>query len=64
MNRRDWWILLGALTAVVVFPWLVQPFKAVSHYIDVMVFAGIFAIVAIGLSMLMGYAGQISMVYK
>lgn len=61
MNRRDWWILLGASAAVGAFPWVVLPFKAVSHYIDVMVFAGIFTVVALGLSMLMGYAGQISM---
>ena len=44
-----------------IFPWLVKPFKAVSHYIDIMVFAGIFTLISIGLSMLMGYAGQISM---
>lgn len=61
MNTRDRWIILGAATTIGVFPWLVLPFKAVSHYIDVMVFAGIFTVVALGLSMLMGYAGQISM---
>jgi len=27
---------------ITIFPWMVKPFKAVSHYIDVMVFAGIF----------------------
>ena len=46
---------------VAAFPWVVMPFKAVSHYVDVMVFAGIFSMVTLGLSMLMGYAGQISM---
>lgn len=61
MNRRDRWILLGVVAVIGVFPWLVSPFKAVSHYIDVMVFAGIFSLVTLGLSMLMGYAGQISM---
>jgi branched-chain amino acid transport system permease protein len=61
MSTRDRWIILGAAAAVGLFPWLVLPFKAVSHYIDVMVFAGIFTVVALGLSMLMGYAGQISM---
>jgi len=40
---------------------VVQPVKAISHYVDVMVFAGIFTIVCLGISLLMGYAGQISM---
>ncbi len=40
---------------------MVQPVKAISHYVDVMVFAGIFTIVCLGISLLMGYAGQISM---
>lgn len=61
MDKRDWRILLGAAVAVGLFPWVVLPFKAVSHYLDVMIFAGIFAVVTLGLSMLMGYAGQISM---
>jgi branched-chain amino acid transport system permease protein len=39
----------------------VKPVKAISHYLDVMVFAGIFSLVSIGLSMLMGYAGQVSL---
>ncbi|SMC20893.1 amino acid/amide ABC transporter membrane protein 2, HAAT family [Desulfacinum hydrothermale DSM 13146] len=43
------------------FPWIVAPFESVSHYTDVMVFAGIFCLVTIGLSLLMGFAGQISL---
>ncbi|MBN1293008.1 MAG: branched-chain amino acid ABC transporter permease [Candidatus Latescibacteria bacterium] len=36
-------------------------FVSNQYYLSVLVFAGIYAIVAIGLSMLMGYAGQISL---
>jgi branched-chain amino acid transport system permease protein len=34
---------------------------ALGHYPDLMIFAGIYTIIAIGLSLLMGYAGQISL---
>jgi branched-chain amino acid transport system permease protein len=61
MTKKDWRILLGTVVFVTAFPWLVMPFKAISHYVGVMVFAGIFTMVGLGLSMLMGYAGQISM---
>lgn len=61
MTKKDWLILVGTLLFIAVFPWIVKPIKAVSHYVDVMVFAGIFSIVCLGLSMLMGYAGQISL---
>ncbi len=61
MSKKDWWIFLVTVILIGVFPWVVQPFRAVSHYIDVMIFAGIFGLVCLGLSMLMGYAGQISM---
>ncbi len=60
MSKKDWWIFLVTAFLIGVFPLVVQPFRSVSHYVDVMVFAGIFALVCIGLSMLMGYAGQIS----
>ena len=61
MSRRDWGIFLGTVLLIGLFPWMVKPFRAVSHYIDVMIFAGIFCLVSIGLSMLMGYAGQLSL---
>jgi branched-chain amino acid transport system permease protein len=61
MGRKDWGIFLGTMLLIALFPWMVKPFKAISHYIDVMVFAGIFSLVCIGLSMLMGYAGQVSL---
>jgi len=61
MSKKDWWIFLGTMIFIGIFPWLVKPIKAISHYTDVMVFAGIFSIVCLGLSLLMGYAGQVSM---
>jgi branched-chain amino acid transport system permease protein len=61
MTKKDWRILLGMVVFIAAFPWLVLPFKGISHYVDVMVFAAIFTMVGLGLSMLMGYAGQISM---
>jgi len=61
MGKKNWLIMLGVAVFIGAFPWLVAPFKAVSHYTDVMVFAGIFSLVSVGLSLLMGYAGQISL---
>jgi branched-chain amino acid transport system permease protein len=61
MGKKNWLIMLGAAAFIGAIPWLVAPFKAVSHYTDVMVFAGIFSLVCLGLSLLMGYAGQISL---
>jgi branched-chain amino acid transport system permease protein len=61
VNRKDLAPFLVFCVFIVAFPGAVLPFKAVSHYVDVMVFAGIFSMVTLGLSMLMGYAGQISM---
>lgn len=61
MSKKDWRILFGAVLFLGVFPWAVAPIRAISHYVDVMVFAGIFSIVCLGLGMLMGHAGQISM---
>lgn len=61
MTRKDLWILLGAVLFIAIFPWAIKPFRIVSHYVDVMIFAGIYSMVTLGLSMLMGYAGQVSM---
>jgi branched-chain amino acid transport system permease protein len=61
MSKRDWWVLIGAVLLVALVPWAVGSIRAISHYIDVMIFAGIFSMVTLGLSMLMGYAGQISL---
>ncbi|MCU0575006.1 MAG: branched-chain amino acid ABC transporter permease [Syntrophobacteraceae bacterium] len=61
MDRKHLVPLLILCAFLIAFPWVVTPFKAVSHYLDIMVFAGIFSMVTLGLSMLMGYAGQISL---
>ncbi len=61
MGGKNWLILLGAAVFIGVFPWVVTPIRAISHYVDAMVFAGIFSLVSLGLSLLMGYAGQISL---
>ncbi|HBD10358.1 MAG TPA: branched-chain amino acid ABC transporter permease [Syntrophobacteraceae bacterium] len=61
MGRGEWRLFLIAALILAVFPWVVTAIEAISHYVDVMVFAGIFCLVTMGLSMLMGYAGQISM---
>jgi branched-chain amino acid transport system permease protein len=45
---------------IMVFPWTARQIPAIEHYPDIMVFAGIYCLITIGLSLLMGYAGQIS----
>ena len=46
--------------AIMVFPWTARQIPAIEHYPDIMVFAGIYCLITMGLSLLMGYAGQIS----
>lgn len=46
---------------IIVFPWIARQIPAIDHYTDIMVFAGIYCLITIGLSLLMGYAGQISL---
>ncbi|MFH2218527.1 MAG: branched-chain amino acid ABC transporter permease [Pseudomonadota bacterium] len=45
---------------IVIFPWVARQIPAVEHYPDILVYAGIYCLITIGLSLLMGYAGQIS----
>jgi len=45
---------------IIIFPWIARQIPAIDHYTDIMVFAGIYCLITIGLSILMGYAGQIS----
>ena len=45
---------------ILVFPWTARQIPAIEHYPDIMVFAGIYCLITMGLSLLMGYAGQIS----
>ena len=46
--------------SIIIFPWIARQIPAIEHYTDIMVFAGIYCLITIGLSLLMGYAGQIS----
>ena len=50
-----------AFSLVALFPVLVFMLPGISHYTGIMVFAGIYCLITIGLSLLMGYAGQISL---
>ncbi len=45
---------------IITFPWITHQIPVIDHYADIMVFAGIYCLITIGLSLLMGYAGQIS----
>lgn len=56
MDKKDSLTLLILTVCLVVFPFIVTN----TYYISTMVFVGINGIIAIGLSLLMGYAGQIS----
>ena len=47
--------------AILILPWVTQQISSIEHYLDIMVFVGIFSLVAIGLCLLMGFAGQISL---
>jgi len=52
-------ILFGLF--ILVFPWIADRIPAISNYPDLMIFAGIYCLITIGLSLLMGYGGQISL---
>jgi branched-chain amino acid transport system permease protein len=45
---------------IISFPWVAHKIPPIEHYTDIMIFAGIYCLITIGLSLLMGYAGQIS----
>jgi branched-chain amino acid transport system permease protein len=61
MARKDWWVFAGSVVFILLFPFVVRNFGALSNYVDVMIFGGMFCMVTLGLCMLMGYAGQISL---
>jgi branched-chain amino acid transport system permease protein len=46
--------------AILAFPWVAKEIPPIDHYADIMVFVGIYCLITMGLSLLMGYAGQIS----
>jgi len=52
-------IVLFALL-IIAFPWVAHEIPSIENYTDIMIFAGIYCLMTIGLSLLMGYAGQIS----
>lgn len=61
MGTQDRTALVSLIVLLVLFPVLVTQVEAISHYLDVMIFVGIFSLISMGLSLLMGYAGQISL---
>jgi branched-chain amino acid transport system permease protein len=59
--KQDYKILILFAVALAIFPPIASYIEGIQHYIDIMVFVGIFSLISIGLSLLMGYAGQISL---
>ena len=53
--------LPGFALGILLFPLLARQIGFFEHYVDVMVFVGIYSLITIGLCLLMGYAGQISL---
>ncbi|UCE53220.1 MAG: branched-chain amino acid ABC transporter permease [Desulfobacterales bacterium] len=53
--------IIGFALFIIVFPWIAGTIPAIGNYPDLMIFAGIYCLITIGLSLLMGYAGQISL---
>ena len=60
-RKHDMRILAWLTVAIALLPLLLANVSAVTHYLDIMIFVGIFSLVNIGLSLVMGYAGQISL---
>lgn len=60
-RNRDTVHLTGFSLGLLLFPWIARHVPVLSHYMDVMVFVGIYSIITIALCLLMGYAGQISL---
>ncbi len=58
MKRKDLSIILIIAFVIGVFPWLTGKNE---YFISLLVFMGINAMITLGLSLLMGYAGQISL---
>ena len=58
MRRKDLYALLLIAFLIVLYPWI---FEGNKYFISILVFLGINSIVTMGLCLLMGYAGQISL---
>ena len=59
--KQDHKVLILFTIALAIFPFVASHIEGIQHYIDIMIFVGIFSLITIGLSLLMGYAGQISL---
>jgi branched-chain amino acid transport system permease protein len=53
--------IIAGVLFILLFPLIAAQVPAIRHYTNIMVFAGIYCLITIGLSLLMGYAGQISL---
>jgi branched-chain amino acid transport system permease protein len=60
-KNRNTVYLIGFGLGILLFPLVAQHVAVLDHYMDVMVFVGIYSILTIALCLLMGYAGQISL---
>jgi branched-chain amino acid transport system permease protein len=58
MDKKDFYPLLFVFLIIAIFPWLVG---GNEYFISILIFLGINGIITMGLSLLMGYAGQISL---
>jgi len=58
MKRKDSYALLVMAVLIAIFPWIVA---GNEYFISIVVFLGINSIITMGLCLLMGYAGQISL---
>ena len=58
MKRKDSYALLVMAVLIAIFPWIVA---GNEYFISILVFLGINSIITMGLCLLMGYAGQISL---
>lgn len=59
--KQDYKVLILFIIGLAIFPPIAYHIEGIQHYIDIMIFVGIFSLITIGLSLLMGYAGQISL---
>jgi len=60
-EKQDRRVLIGLGAGIALFPAVAMHVPPIRHYVDIMIFVGIFSLVNIGLSLLMGYAGQVSL---
>ncbi|MEJ2429343.1 MAG: branched-chain amino acid ABC transporter permease [Deltaproteobacteria bacterium] len=61
MQKSNLRMLCGLIVFLALFPVVVLNVRAIGHYLDVMIFVGIYCLINMGLSLLMGYGGQISL---